>query len=104
MNVESKFATRLYFVPKNKNFPKSFSQRIKLVDLHWDATHVSSYSIKKYGAEEKKRRLQWKLRIHEKVLNEFPQRKYIETRGGSRKRKSECEAEIRKSKMSKLDL
>merc|ERR1712091_374696 len=91
-SVESKFGTRLYFVPKNKVFPKTFRQRIKLVDLHWDEKHISEYSIQKYGEGERQRRKQWKLRIHQRILQQFPQVHYVESRG-RKKKHSESESE-----------
>ena len=46
---ESKFSTRLKYLPKHLNFPKHFGTRTHLVDLAWDATHISKFVIEKYG-------------------------------------------------------
>ena len=69
-----------------------------LVDLHWDAKHVSTYSIAKYGNEEKKRRVEWKKRIHHRVVDLFPPQDYVETRGRRRKAESTLEEKLRKRK------
>ena len=49
---ESKFALRLYFLPKNTSFPKSFETRTHMVDLHWDEDHAAAFIIDHYGKEE----------------------------------------------------
>ena len=46
---ESKFSTRLKYIPKHKNFPKHFKTRTHLVDLCWDESHISKYVLEKYG-------------------------------------------------------
>ena len=48
-SVESKFATRLKWIPKNRNYPSHFSTKCKLVDLSWDEEHISEYVLSKYG-------------------------------------------------------
>lgn len=46
---ESKFATRLNYVPKHSTYSETFDIRVKMVDLKWDECHVSSAVISEYG-------------------------------------------------------
>jgi len=59
---ESKFALRLYFLPKNTSFSKTFETRTHLVDLHWDSNHVAAFVIDYYGKGEIERRARWEER------------------------------------------
>ena len=47
--VESKFSTRLFFTPKNRNYPTTFATRCRLVDLKWDEDHIAEKVLTYYG-------------------------------------------------------
>ena len=59
---ESKFALRLYYLPKNTTFGKHFPSRTRMVDLRWDQNHIADYVIHHYGESERTRRKNWQKR------------------------------------------
>ena len=68
---ESKFATRLYFLPKNTTFQKNYASRCRLVDLRWDEKHVAAFIIDIYGESERARRQQWPNRANDWIKENF---------------------------------
>ena len=85
--VESFFSTRLFYVPKNLKFPRSYRVKMKLCALRWNETHISSSYKKVYGDNGVNHRKHWHRNIHEKVLKDYPSHKYIENRGKWKRRK-----------------
>ena len=85
-SVESFFATRLYFVPKDMMFSKTYAVRMKLCGLQWNAHHISSNYKTAYGCLD---RLHWQQNIHEKVFKKHRPGDYVEKRGRPRKPQSE---------------
>ena len=60
---ESKFSTALKFLPKTTLYKKNYKTRCKLLDLHWDQSHISREYKAKYGQQGIKIRKNFKERI-----------------------------------------
>ena len=83
-SVESYFSKRLYYVPKNLKFKKTYRTKIKLSAMTWNETHISNQYLKIYGDTGKEYRRNWHRNIHQKVFTKYPYHEYIEKRGGKR--------------------
>ena len=84
-SVESFFATRLFYVPKNTKFPKSYSVKIKICALRWNEKHISDCYKKIHGDTGVNYRKNWHRKIHQKVIQDYATHKYVEKRGRKRK-------------------
>ena len=84
----------MFYVPKNIFFKGRYEERIILVDLQWDSTHVAEEVLKfHYGnASEESlkaeidRRKKWQARVLANVFEMFPPKGYEESRGKPRVR------------------
>ena len=79
--VESFFATRLFFVPKNLNFPKSYEQRMKACGLQWNERHISDRYKAAHGSVEHRKK--WQQNVHDRVFTKNVPQAYDEKRGFS---------------------
>ena len=78
--VESFFATRLNYVPKNLFFSKTYEVKMKTCALHWNESHVSE-RYKRVVVDGTQYRKNWERNVHRHVLLAQPVYSYIEKRG-----------------------
>ena len=79
--VESFFATRLFYDPKNMKFPINYRAKMSICGMSWNEKHISECYRKKYGETGINYRKNWHQNIHERVLRKNPSHKYLERRG-----------------------
>ena len=79
--VESFFATRLYFVPKNVTFAKTYEQRMKICGLQWNENHISDRYKATHGSVA--HRKIWQQNVHNRVFTKHVPKVYSEKRGFS---------------------
>ena len=79
--VESFFATRLFYVPKNLKFPMNYLSKIHICGMSWNEEHISECYRKHYGASGISYRKNWWQNIHDSVFRTYPPHKYLENRG-----------------------
>ena len=56
---ESKFAHSIFYLPKNITYKKNWGTKGRIVDLHWDESHVADFFLEVYGQGELERRKNW---------------------------------------------
>ena len=79
-SVESFFATRLFFAPKNSRFAKTYRVKMKACALKWNETHISVSYRNMYGNCGEERRKNWQRNVHQNVFTKYPLHRYIERR------------------------
>ena len=85
-SVESFFATRLYYLPKNTTFPRSYQAKMYCCSMQWNANHVSETFKKKHGESGIRKRMHWAQGVQQNVFDLYPPQEYKEKRGRKRKR------------------
>ena len=80
--VESFFATRLFYVPKNTIFPRTYEARMKMCAMRWNETRVSDCYINLFADNDKAYRKNWLFHVHNRVFDKFPSHDYVEYRRG----------------------
>ena len=79
--VESFFATRLFYVPKNLKFIKTYSAKMKSCAMRWNETHISNYYKNTFGESGSEYRIKWHRNVHQEIFIKHPQHEYSERRG-----------------------
>jgi len=79
--TESFFATRLFWVPKNLNFLKSYKSRMRFCALSWNPRHISQRFAEVHGEEAVAYRKNWLKNIHNRVFRMHAPHVWIERRG-----------------------
>jgi len=79
--TESFFATRLFWVPKNLNFLKSYKSRMRFCALSWNSKHISQRFAQVHGEDSVVYRKNWLKNIHNNVFRMNSPHVWIERRG-----------------------
>ena len=83
-SVERYLSQRLYYVPKNLKFKKTYRTKMKLCAMKWNESHISNHYRNVNGSTGKEYRQNWNRNVHQKVFTKYPYQDYIEKRGRKR--------------------
>ena len=81
-SVESFFATRLFFAPKNVLFGRRYLARLLNCAMQWNQSHISECYKNFYGNAGIVFRNKWYRNVQARVFRKFPPYEYIERRKG----------------------